>query len=375
MKSQINLGRVFGIKIGLHYSWFVIALLIVFSLVSQFHATNPQWGDNTILALAILTAILFFISLLLHELAHSVVATANGLPVREITLFALGGVSQIEKNPTTAKLEFWMAFVGPLTSAVIGVVCVAAAHFLGGPASEPASPATAMLSWLGYINLGLAGFNMLPGYPLDGGRVIRALVWWKTGDVDRSTRFAAKAGQAVAFVFIALGIVRFFQGEGIGGLWIAFIGWFLLQASRESYVQVGLAHALEGVHVSDVMARDCPTVDGWLNLQNFVDQELLRTGKPCFIVMEKGEQTGLVTLNEIQQVDRARWPFTTLHEVMRPIEDLRSLAPDAPLASALASLGGSGLDQLPVVSNGHLVGVLSRAQVVSYLQVHAQLQR
>jgi Zn-dependent protease len=259
LRSQIKLGRVFGIEIGLHYSWFLIALLIVFSLSSQFHASNPQWGDGTILTAAVATAILFFISLLLHELAHSIVATSNGLPVKEITLFALGGVSQIEKNPTSAKLEFWMAFVGPLTSAVIGGVCPLATMAVGGASSDPWM---AMLLWLGYINLSMGVFNLIPGYPLDGGRVLRAIIWWKTGDAGRSTRAAAKAGQAVAFMFIAFGIFRFFGGAGIGGLWIAFIGWFLLQAARESYVRVGLAHALEGVRVADVMTRDCPTVEG-----------------------------------------------------------------------------------------------------------------
>ena len=206
MRSQITLGRVFGIKIGLHYSWFLIALLIVFSLSSQFHATNPAWGDGVILALAIGTALLFFVSLLLHELAHSLVATANQLPVKEITLFALGGVSQIEKNPLSAKVEFWMAFVGPLTSMLIGVACLTLARLIGDPSTDPWM---AMLLWLGYINLSLAAFNLLPGYPLDGGRVLRALIWWKTGDADRSTQAAARVGQAVAFGFIAVGIVRY----------------------------------------------------------------------------------------------------------------------------------------------------------------------
>src|SRR5262252_1718468 len=227
---------------------------MVFSLSAQFHSSNPSWGDGVTLALAVATAILFFISLLLHELAHSLVATSNGLPVREITLFALGGVSQIEKNPTSARLEFWMAFVGPLTSAVIGGICLLAARALGGATSDPWM---AMLLWLGYINLMLAAFNLIPGYPLDGGRVLRAIIWWNTGDADRSTRAAAKVGQAVALAFIALGIFRFFGGAGVGGLWIAFIGWFLLQAARESYVQVGLAHVLKGVRVADVMTRDC----------------------------------------------------------------------------------------------------------------------
>ena len=371
LRSQIKLGRIFGIEIGLHYSWFLIALLIVFSLSSQFHISNPQWSDGVILSLAVATAILFFVSLLLHELAHSIVAKSNGLPVKEITLFALGGVSQIEKNPTSARLEFWMAFVGPLTSAAIGGICLLAARAVGGTSSDPWM---AMLLWLGYINLTLAAFNLIPGYPLDGGRVLRAIIWWKTGDADRSTRAAAKTGQAVAFAFIAFGIFQFFGGAGVGGLWIAFIGWFLLQAARESYAQVGLAHALEGVRVADVMTRDCPTVDGWLNVQNFVEQELLRTGRRCFVVVEKGEVTGLVTPHEIKQIDRAKWPLITLHDVMRPIRDLRSVAPGASLKSALELMSRDDINQLPVVSNGHLEGMLSRAQLLTYLQTHAELR-
>lgn len=371
MRSHVKLGSIFGIKIGLHYSWFLIALLIVFSLSSQFHASNPAWGDGVILSLAIATAILFFVSLLLHELAHSFVATANQLPVREITLFALGGVSQIEKNPLSAKVEFWMAFVGPLTSAVIGAICLTLARIMGDPSSNPWM---AMLLWLGYINLSLAAFNLIPGYPLDGGRVLRALIWWRTGDADRSTQLAARVGQAVALVFIAFGIFQYFGGAGIGGLWIAFIGWFLLQAARESYVQVGLTHALQGVRVADVMTRDCPTVDGWLNVQNFVEQELLRTGQRCFIVMDQGKVAGLVTPHEVKTIERAKWPYTTLHDMMRPLEDLHSVTPDASLTSALETMSRYDLNQLPVVSNGHLEGVLSRSQVLSYLQTHAELR-
>jgi Zn-dependent protease/predicted transcriptional regulator len=370
VRSQIKLGSVFGIKIGLHYSWFLIALLIVYSLSAQFHASNPAWGDGVILTLAIGTALLFFVSLLLHELAHSLVATSNHLPVKEITLFALGGVSQIEKNPLSAKVEFWMAFVGPLTSALIGVICLTLARAIGDPSSDPWM---AMLLWLGYINLSLAVFNLIPGYPLDGGRVLRAIIWWKTGNADRSTQTAARVGQVVAFGFIALGIIRFFRGDGIGGMWIAFIGWFVLQAARESYARVGLAHALDGVKVADVMTKDCPTVDGWLNVQNFVDHELLRTGRRSFFVLEKGDISGLVTPHEVKQVDRAKWPFMTLHDIMRPLDDLRAVGPDATLSSALESMSRYDLNQLPVISNSHLEGVLSRAEVLSYLQTHAEL--
>ena len=370
MRSQINLGRVFGIKIGLHYSWLIIAFLIVFSLSAQFHASHPEWGDGLILALAVLTAILFFISLLLHELAHSVVAKSRGLPVREITLFALGGVSQIEREPTSAKLEFWMALVGPLTSACIGLFCLA----LRGLAGAPSSPAVAMVSWLAYINFALAAFNMIPGYPLDGGRILRALVWWKTGNMERATRMATRAGQAVALIFIGVGILQFFAGAGIGGLWIAFIGWFLLQAAGASYLQINFKRAIEGVTVGDVMSSDCPTISGNLDLQHFVEEELLKTGRRCFVVLENGAVTGLVTPQEVKQVERARWPFTTVHDVMRALDQMRTVTPETPLASAVEMMGQRDFNQLPVVSDGHLAGVLSRAHLLSFLQTRTELQ-
>jgi CBS domain-containing protein len=231
-----------------------------------------------------------------------------------------------------------------------------------------------MVSWLGYINLALAGFNLIPGYPLDGGRILRALIWWRTGDVDRSTRLASKVGQVVALIFIGIGILRFFGGAGVGGLWIAFIGWFLLQAARESYLQIGLKRAIEGVSVAGVMTTDCPTVSGNLNLQHFVEEELLPTGRRCFIVVDNGAIAGLVTPHEVRQVERARWPFTTLRDIMRPLEQMRTVTPDTPLANALEMMSRHDVNQLPVVSNGRLAGVLSRAQVLSFLQTRTELQ-
>jgi CBS domain-containing protein len=236
-------------------------------------------------------------------------------------------------------------------------------------------PWMAMLLWLGYINLTLAIFNLIPGYPLDGGRVLRAIIWWNTGNADRSTRLAAKTGQVVAFGFIAFGIYEFFAGAGFGGLWMAFIGWFLLQAARESDVQVSLTEALAGVAVSDVMTRDCPTVEGWLNLQNFVEDKLLRTGQRCFLVQENGEMAGLVTPHEVKEVDRAKWPYTTLRDVMRPLDELHAVKPDTPLMEALETMGRYDLNQLPVVSDGHLDGILSRAHVLGYLQNRTDLRR
>ena len=198
MRTNIKLGRVFGIEIGLHYSWFLIALLIVLSVVGEFSAVHKDWSTGVIWSLSILTALLFFVSLLLHELAHSLVAESRGLPVRAITLFALGGISQIEKEPSDARTEFWMAIVGPLTSIAIGGVCLGIARWCGWtPGISPNVPLVAMLVWLGYINLGLGVFNLIPGYPLDGGRVLRALIWWATGNANRSTRIAAKVAVSI----------------------------------------------------------------------------------------------------------------------------------------------------------------------------------
>jgi Zn-dependent protease/CBS domain-containing protein len=370
VRSQIKLGKIFGIEIGLHYSWFLIALLIVTSLYAEFHKSNPAWGDGVILAMAVATALLFFASLLLHELSHSVFARSHGIPVKEITLFALGGVSQLEKEPASATIEFWMAFAGPLTSAAIGLICLLVRLAAGGPTA----PLNAMTSWLAYINFALAGFNMVPGYPLDGGRMLRAILWWKTGEMDRATRLASKVGQAVGLLFIIWGIVQFFGGAGVGGLWISFIGWFLLTAAGESYARVGLAHAFEGVTAADVMTNDCPSLDGNLNIEHFVHDELLRTGRRCFVITQNGTIAGLLTPHEVKEIDRARWPYTTLSDVMRPLEDLHTVPPDTPLKNALEIMGKEDLNQLPVVTNGRLAGVLSRAHIVDYLRTRADLK-
>jgi Zn-dependent protease/predicted transcriptional regulator len=370
MRSQVQLGRVFGIRIGLHFSWFLIALLIVFSLNAQFHQVGPDWSVGLVTTLAIATAILFFVSLLLHELAHSLVAQAHGIPVREITLFALGGVSQIEGESPNAKTEFLIAIVGPLTSLGIGLLCVLAALTLPGSAT----PGKTVLAWLGYINLALAAFNMVPGYPLDGGRVLRSLLWWKTGDVVRATQMAAATGQVVGGLFITLGILQFFFGANYGGLWTIFIGWFLLQAAGESRRQVGLKHAFQDVRVADIMSHDCVTVDGRQSIQELVDR-LFKTGGRCFVVLDDGHVAGLITPQEIRQVDRSQWPVTLVDSVMKPLKEMQAVRPEVPLGNALQVMARENVNQLPVMSNSHLDGVLSRAEVVNYLQMRAELER
>ncbi|HZP62029.1 MAG TPA: site-2 protease family protein [Terriglobales bacterium] len=372
MRSQIKLGRIAGIGIGLHYSWFIIAVLIALSLAAHFHVVRPDWNDTVVWGAAIITALLFFVTLLLHELAHSVLAKARGLRVREITLFALGGVSQIESEAPDAKSEFWIGIVGPLTSLAIGAICIAISRASGAAANaEPANPVTAVLLWLGYINLALAAFNMIPGYPLDGGRVLRSIAWWITGNMERATRIAARVGQVVALLLIFYGIYRFFVGHNFGGLWLAFIGWFLLDASRSSYLQVGLMAGLKDRRVADLMERDCARVEGYLSLRDFVDEYLLHSANRCFLVAQGPIALGLITPAELKKVPRDRWDQSSVQSVMRPLNQLRSVSPEMPALQALELMAREHVFQLAVVANGKLQGIFSRDQVLRFLQLHA----
>lgn len=374
MRAHIKLGRIFGIAIGLHYSWIIIALLVTLSLRSQFAAVHPDWSTTTTWTTAIITGLLFFVSILLHELSHAAVAKRRGLPVRAITLFALGGVAQIEKDAADAKTEFWMGIMGPIASVLIGVVCLLLSYLLGwNLAGEPNGPIAAMFMWLGVINIALAIFNMIPGFPLDGGRVLRAIVWWITGDANRSTRIASVVGQFVAFGFIMIGILRFFGGAGFGGLWLAFIGWFLLDAARASGAQIQIAERLNGVRVGDVMTREFPVVDGNSNLETFVHEHLLPSGHRCFVVLEQGRPAGIITPHEVKTIARARWPYTTVGDVMRSLESLSTVGPERPVTEALELMGREDVNQVPVVQRGTLAGIISRGHITRLLQTRAEL--
>jgi Zn-dependent protease len=309
-------------------------------------------------------------------MSHALVARAHGLTTRAITLFALGGLAQIEKEPEDPRTEFWVGIIGPISSALIGLLSLGLA-WVGGwrVGATPETPLSAMFVWLGYINLMLAAFNMIPGFPLDGGRILRAILWWSTGSGERATQLAARTGQAVALLFIALGIFRFFGGAGFGGLWIAFIGWFLLQAATASYTTVALASGLRNVRVSDVMTKECVAVDGNTNVQQFVEEYLLRSGRRCFVVEQNGQILGLVTPHEIKELDRQRWPYTTLYDVMRPLDRLHTVSPATPIMEALETMGRDDVNQLPVVTNNHLEGVITRANVLQFLQTRAELSR
>ena len=370
MRSNIKLGRFSGIEVGLHYSWFLIAALMVLSLGQRFRQINQSWSTSEIWIAALLTAALFFVSLLLHELAHSLVAQKQGLTVTAITLFALGGVSQIQDDAADAKTEFWVAIAGPIASLMIGFGCLGIAVGLGWQRStEPQTPVTGILVWLGYINIALAAFNMIPAFPLDGGRVLRSIVWTVTKDAARSTRVAADVGQVLAFLFILDGIWKFFSGAGFGGLWIAFIGWFLLDAAKASYRRAKVpATGLRDVRVSELMSTGCVAVDRSMSLQEFVDIYLLKTSQRCFAVKDQGRVVGLITRHDVTTIPAELWRKTTVGTAMHPLQELHGITPDTSVVDALKLLLHSKVDQLPVIANGVLKGVIFRSQIAQLLQ-------
>jgi Zn-dependent protease len=374
MRSQIKLGKIFGIEIGLHYSWLIIAVLISLSLAQYFADAHPDWGGTMIWTTSLVTAILFFVSIVVHELSHAAVARARNIPVRSITLFALGGVAQIEGEAPDGKTEFWMGIVGPVTSIAIGSLCLGSAYLFGwAPGTEATTPSMATLVWLGYINISLAIFNMLPGFPMDGGRVLRGIIWTVTGNSEKATRIASLAGQFIAFALIIFGLFMFFSGSGLGGLWMAFIGWFLLNAARASYAQSQIAEDLRGVRVRDLMSGSYPAVESRMDVQTLVDGHLLRTGQNFFVVVDNNGPVGLITTHEIGSVDRKLWPFKSVADVMTPIDEVDTVDLNTPAADALEIIGREGVGQLPVISGGRLQGIFSRERILQYLVTRKEL--
>lgn len=363
MRASISLGRWFGIPVGLHYSWFIIAWLIALSLTGQFAAMNRSWSPETVWGLALITAALFFVCIVLHELAHASVARMSGIPVRGITLFALGGIAQIESEAATPGTEFRMAAAGPLASLVIGLVChfVASGTGFFGPTAA-SSALAAVLGWLAYINVALALFNLVPGFPLDGGRVLRSIVWAFTHDSNRATRIAARVGQAIAFLFIGLGLFSLLLRSDFGGLWIAFIGWFLLEGAQAYYLQARLTTSLQGVRVADVMARDCATVNADTTVRRFVVDHLFRKPASCFAVTSGGRVLGLIAPDEVKRIDRGRWDDVTVSDAMRPLQPEHAVAPEAAATDALAIMARDNIEQLAVVRDGQLEGVITRVR-------------
>ncbi len=368
MQGSLKLGTLAGIDVRVHYTWFFAFILIAWSLaLGYFPTANAGLGAGTYWVLGVVSALLLFGSVLVHELGHSLVAGARGIRVDSITLFIFGGVSSITKEASTARDEFLIAVVGPVTSLVLAGLFWALGQVL------PADSALfAVATYLAFTNLLLGAFNIVPGFPLDGGRVLRSIVWGATGDLARATRIASYVGQGVAFLLIAWGVSRLLSGDVFGGLWTAFIGWFLNSGAEASRQQLTVGDVLRGVPVSTVMDTSPTVAEPALSVQDFVFQHTMRHGQRALPVVEGGRLVGIVSITDAKHLAHDAWPTTPVGEVMTRIP-LKTLAPEADLNAALELMVANGVHQLPIVRDGALVGILSRSDVMRYMQLGQEL--
>jgi Zn-dependent protease len=384
-----GIGRLYGINIRVDWSWLFIFILVTWNLTVVFGQLHPDWGMTMRWAVAVIASLLFFVSVLAHEMAHSLVAKAHGIPVRNITLFLFGGVANIQREPESPRSEFLIAIAGPLTSLGIGIVMIVIATtglFNGQAGGTPVqmianlSPANTILLWLGMINIILAVFNMIPGFPLDGGRVLRSILWALTNNLRKATRLASWVGQLVAWTMIVAGIAMAFGvtipilGTGfISGIWLAFIGWFLNNASVQSYRQVKIKDILEGIPVTRLMRSDPPTVEPDCTVAELVYSHVMGTDDQAFPVLDNDRLVGIVTLDDVRRVPRPEWETVYVREIMTGGENLVTITPDNDAAEAMEKLLQRDVRQVPVVRNNHeFLGLLRRRDIMRWLQLNSE---
>ncbi len=394
MRGTFRLGKLFGIDLFVDWSWTLIFLLMTWNLTAVFRTWHPTWNIGSSFVLAALAAILFFSSVLAHELGHSVVATSFGMKVREIRLFLFGGVSNIEKEPPSPGIELLMAIAGPLVSFAIGVASLAAAAVILGvrgvafDAADPMStlagldPLTTLLVWLGPVNIMVGAFNLIPGFPLDGGRVLRAIVWRITGDLHKATFTASIVGRGIGWLFVVMGIAMVFGvkipffGQGAGsGVWLAFIGWFLTSAAERTFDNLVVQEILENVSVAQIMRRTGYVVPPETTVRSAVDEWFMRSSERAFpVVSDDNKLLGLVCVADIRKAAQTDWDLTPVSAIMTKRGELDTVKALDGAQSAVEKLGARDVDQLPVVGDDGetLIGMVSRADVARWLELHVK---
>lgn len=373
MATSWRVGTIRDIPIEVHPSWVITFFLVSFTLaVGLFPAALPDRSAALYWPMAVITALLFFSSVLVHELAHAFTALAHRIPIRRITLFIFGGLAQIGGEPKRPGVEFQVAIAGPLASLAIAAVGWAFAVLFTWFRWEP--PAV-VAAYLFRINLALALFNMVPAFPLDGGRVLRAILWWRMRDMDRATRVVSALGQAFAMLLMFFGITGLFAGQLIQGMWFAFIGWFLYQASLSGLQQTVLRETLGGVPVTHLMATQLVTVTADTTVQDLVDNYFYRYRYAAFPVFDDGNNVvGMVSLKEVRPVPRDQWPTVKVGDIAQPIgpEDCIDVGADA--ADALMRMAAGGRGRLLVTEQGRLVGLVSNTDVLRLIKIQQELR-
>jgi len=374
IRGGIPIGKLFGISIRLHFSWFFIFALVTWALAASYFPTAyPGWSLTEKIVAGLLTSLLFFASVLVHELMHSLVAKSQGTQVASITLFILGGVSSITSEPKTPKDEFWMAIAGPGSSLVLGGIVWGIYFALRGMSGNAAEFVTAVAFWLGYINIALGVFNLIPGFPLDGGRVLRSLMWWSNHDLQKATKVASYIGRGVGYLFIAGGVYLVFTGNWFNGIWFALIGWFLESAAQGSYQQMILETMLKGHVAREVMSSECTFIEPGLTIEKLVNESILTSGRRCFPVVDNGSVLGMITLRNVNDVPREQWAMTTVRDAMTPMSKLKSVRPDEDLSSVLHTLVENDVNQVPVMQDRNILGMVARDNILRFVELRRQL--
>ena len=370
MSNSWRLGKIFGIEIHIDASWFIIFILVTWTLAGQyFPSQNPTWSPPLNWSLGIIASILFFASVLAHELSHSLVAIQQGEKVRNITLFIFGGVAQIGAEPDTPRKEFLIALVGPLTSIAISIV----SGMVWWLSREISTPVASIARYLSIINGMLAFFNLIPGFPLDGGRMVRSLIWGVSKNLKLATQVASFSGKVVAFLLILWGVKQIFSGLILNGIWMIFIGWFLYTAAVSSYRHLLFKDALREVKVEDLMITNFETVPPHITIQQLVDDYLLRHRDRGFLVVENGLVQGIICLHDVKNTPRERWSTTTIKEIMIPKDQLEKVSPGDDASMALEKLSAKNIHQIPVVQENRVKGLLRRNDIINYLQFHTEV--
>ncbi len=389
MNRGLRVARVGGIDVLLDWSLLIIVALVAMGLGGgTLPVWHPDWSPATIWLTAVAAAVLLILSVLLHEISHALVGRHQGLEVKSITLFVFGGLAHIEHEPPTWRAELWTTIVGPLVSLGIGIVCIAALYVgFGGSAGidDPQAllptlgPLGTLLLWLGPVNVVLAVFNLVPAFPLDGGRVLRALLWAGTGNFARATQWASQGGRVFAWLLIATGVAMALGvtvpvlGTGlIAGLWTALIGWFLHNAALISYQQVLAREALRGMRVRQLMSTDFAAVEPSLSVQALIDDYVMMREQRCFPVIGNAGFVGVVCLKDIRRVARVDRDSTTVFDIMTPLDRLAVLQPDDTALLGMATLSQRGVNQVPVIERGRLRGFLSREPLLRWLSLQGQ---
>jgi Zn-dependent protease/CBS domain-containing protein len=374
--GSFRVARVLGIDIRIHISWVLIFLLVLLSLADQvFPASYPQWSQQKTFIVSAVAALLFFLSVLLHELAHAVVARRFKMSVSSITLFLLGGVANLTKEPPSAKAEFFMAAAGPGTSFAIGGLGLLVQQVVADNLSRLPSlqPVEAVAGYLGFINVAVALFNLVPGFPLDGGRVLRSIIWGLRHDRVAATRIAARGGQLVAGLMVVYGGSRVIDGEAMAGLWMFLIAYFLYGAASQALQQERVTAAIGDARVGQLMTTDFRSAPAGISIAQLIRDVVLPNNLQAIPVVSHDRLVGVVTIGDLRKVEQDQWATTPVEVVMTPVADAATVSPNDPLVAALDRFGAGDLPLVPVVDYGKLVGVLYRESVIGYVRMREML--